>query len=117
MLAAGIRSVNKMKFAKPVLTAQHIKLKFDRVSREEFGEKRRKYHVELQATYFAEHRISGTEIYIVRGGDALWNVIQRFDQLPILFPQKYNPDVDLADLRPGTQIVTLRVAKVVAGPG
>jgi LysM repeat protein len=115
--AAKIRSVNKMKFAKPVLIGHRIKLEFGRVSREEFEEKRREYHVELQATYFAEHRIIGTEVYIVRKGDALWNVTQRFDQLPIWLLQQYNPDVDLADLRPGTQIVMPRVENVVAGPG
>lgn len=115
--AAKVRSMNKMKFAKPVLIGHRIKLEFGRVSREEFEQKRREYHVELQATYFAEHRIIGTEVYIVRKGDALWNVTQRFDQLPIWLLQQYNPDVDLADLRPGTQIVMPRVENVVAGPG
>ena len=115
--AGRLRQVNKMKFAKPVLIGHRIKLEFARVSREDFETKRREYHVELQATYFAEHRIIGTEVYIVRRGDALWKVTQRFDQLPIWLLQQYNPDVDLADLRPGTQIVMPRVENVVAGPG
>jgi membrane-bound lytic murein transglycosylase D len=115
--AGRLRQVNKMKFAKPVLIGHRLKLEFGRVSREDFETKRREYHVELQATYFAEHRIIGTEVYIVRRGDALWNVTQRFDQLPIWLLQQYNPDVDLADLRPGTQIVMPRVENVVAGPG
>jgi LysM repeat protein len=114
---AKIRQLNKMSFAKPVLIGHKLKLEFGRVTREAFEEKRREYHVELQATYFAEHRIIGTEVYIVRRGDALWNVTQRFDQLPIWLLQQYNPDVDLADLRPGTQIVMPRVEDVVAGPG
>jgi LysM repeat protein len=114
---AKLRQLNKMSFAKPVLIGHKLKLEFGRVTREEFEEKRREYHVELQATYFAEHRIIGTEVYIVRRGDALWNVTQRFDQLPIWLLQQYNPDVDLADLRPGTQIVMPRVENVVSGPG
>jgi membrane-bound lytic murein transglycosylase D len=115
--AARLRQLNRMGFAKPVLIGHKIKLDFGRVSRDEFETKRREYHVELQATYFAEHRIIGTEVYIVRRGDALWTVTQRFDQLPIWLLQQYNPDVDLADLRPGTQIVMPRVENVVAGPG
>lgn len=115
--AARLRQLNRMSFAKPVLIGHRIKLDFGRVSREAFEAKRRDYHTELQATYFAEHRISGTEIYIVRRGDALWTVIQRFAQLPIWLLQQYNPDVDLADLRPGTQIVMPKVETVVAGPG
>jgi membrane-bound lytic murein transglycosylase D len=114
--AGRLRQLNKMSFAKPVLIGHKIKLEFGRVSREAFETKRREYHVELQATYFAEHRILGTEVYIVRRGDALWTVTQRFGQLPIWLLQQYNPDVDLADLRPGTQIVMPRVENVVAGP-
>jgi len=97
------------------LIGHRIKLEFGRVSREEFEEKRREYHAELQATYFAEHRIIGTEVYIVRKGDALWNVTQRFDQLPIWLLQQYNPDADLTAMRPGTQIVVPRVEEVVSG--
>ncbi|MFL6600553.1 MAG: LysM peptidoglycan-binding domain-containing protein [Steroidobacteraceae bacterium] len=115
--AGRLRQLNKMSFAKPVLIGHKIKLEFGRVSREEFETKRREYHAELQATYFAEHRIIGTEVYIVRRGDALWTVTQRFNQLPIWLLQQYNPDVDLADLHPGTQIVMPRVETVVAGPG
>jgi LysM repeat protein len=115
--AGKLRQLNKMSFAKPVLIGHKIKLDFGRVSREAFETKRREYHVELQATYFAEHRIIGTEVYIVRRGDALWTVTQRFGQLPIWLLQQYNPDVDLADLRPGTQIVMPRVEDVVSGPG
>jgi membrane-bound lytic murein transglycosylase D len=114
--AGRLRQINKMSYAKPVLIGHRIRLDFGRVSREDFETKRREYHVELQATYFAEHRIVGTEVYIVRRGDALWTVTQRFDQLPIWLLQQYNPDVDLADLRPGTQIVMPRVENVVAGP-
>jgi membrane-bound lytic murein transglycosylase D len=115
--AGRLRQLNKMSFAKPVLIGHKIKLEFGRVSREAFETKRREYHAELQATYFAEHRIIGTEVYIVRRGDALWTVTQRFAQLPIWLLQQYNPDVDLADLHPGTQIVMPRVENVVAGPG
>jgi membrane-bound lytic murein transglycosylase D len=115
--AARLRQVNRMSFGRPVLIGHRIKLEFARVSREEFERKRREYHQDLQASYFAAHRIIGTEVYIVRRGDSLWTVTQRFEQLPIWLLQQYNPDVDLADLHPGTQIVMPRVEVVVAGPG
>lgn len=115
--AARLRQLNRMSVAKPVVIGHRIRLDFARVSREAFEAKRREYHTALQATYFAEHRIIGTEVYIVRRGDALWTVIQRYAELPIWLLQQYNPDVDLADLRPGTQIVMPRVENVVAGPG
>src|SRR5262249_589557 len=94
---ARLRQLTKMTYAKPVLIGHKLKLDFGRVTREDFESKRREYHTELQATYFAEHRIVGTEVYIVRRGDALWTVTQRYSQLPIWLLQQYNPDVDLAD--------------------
>jgi membrane-bound lytic murein transglycosylase D len=114
--AARLRQVNRMKFGRPVLIGHRIKLQFNRVSREDFEARRRQYHEELQAAYFAAHRIIGTEVYIVRRGDSLWTVTQRFVQLPIWLLQQYNPDVDLADLHPGTQITMPRVEIVVPGP-
>jgi len=114
--AARLRQVNRMKFGRPVLIGHRLKLEFKRVSREDFEARRRQYHEELQAAYFAAHRIIGTEVYIVRRGDSLWTVTQRFVQLPIWLLQQYNPDVDLADLHPGTQITMPRVEIVVPGP-
>lgn len=115
--AARLRQINHMKFGKPVLVGHRLKLEFPKVTREEFEARRRQYHAELQAAYFSAHRIIGTEVYIVRKGDNLWTVTQRFAQLPIWLLQQYNPDVDLADLHPGTQVVMPRVEEVVASPG
>jgi membrane-bound lytic murein transglycosylase D len=91
-----------------------VKLDFRKVSREDFEKKRREYHAELQASYFASHRIVGSEVYIARRGDSMWTLTKRFSGLPIWLLRQYNPDLDFADLRPGTQIVMPRVDDVVA---
>ena len=81
---------------------------------EVFETLRREYHRELQAAYFAAHRIVGTEVYIARPGDSGWTLTQHSAQLPLWLLQQYNPDLDLAELRPGTQIVMPRVEEVGA---
>ena len=58
--------------------------------------------------YFAAHRITGSDSYVARRGDSLWSVTQR-GGLPVWLLQQYNPDVDFAELRPGTQIVLPKV--------
>src|SRR6202521_4633607 len=110
-----VREINRFKFGPPVLIGQHIKLDFRKVSREAFETRRREYHRELQAAYFAAHRIVGTEIYIARPGDSLWTLTQHAAQMPMWLVQQYNPDVDLADLHAGTQIVMPRVEEVGSG--
>ncbi len=112
--AQHLRQTNRMSRGRPVVIGHRLKLDFARVSREDFEQKRREYHQQLQAAYFAAHRIVGSEVYIIRRGDSLWTVTQRFSQLPIWLLRQYNPDLDLADLRPGTQVVMPRVEDVVA---
>ena len=110
-----VREINRFKFRRPVLIGQRIKLDFGKVSREAFETRRREYHRQLQATYFAAHRIVGTEVYIARPGDSLWTLTQHAAQMPMWLVQQYNPDVDLADLHAGTQIVMPRVEEVGSG--
>ena len=112
--AAKLRQLNKLSYGKPVIVGRKVHLDFHRVTREEFEQKRREYHQTLQASYFASHRIVGTEVYIARRGDSMWTITQRFAELPVWLIQQYNPDLDLADLHPGTQIVMPRVEPVVA---
>ncbi|HEV3182710.1 MAG TPA: transglycosylase SLT domain-containing protein [Steroidobacteraceae bacterium] len=113
--SARLRELNHLKFRSPVLVGQRIRLDFSRVTREVFETLRHEYHRELQAAYFAGHRIVGTEIRIARSGDSVWTLTQRRSQLPLWLLQQYNPDLDLTSLRAGTQIVMPRVEEVGSG--
>jgi membrane-bound lytic murein transglycosylase D len=113
--AARLRALNHMSFRKPVLVGHRIRLDFHAVSREDFEQRRKDYHRELQASYFAAHRIVGTEVYIARSGDSLWTLTQHTAALPEWLLQQYNPDIDFASLHAGTQIVIPRVAEVSSG--
>jgi len=109
-----LRNVNKLRPKQPVLLGQKLNLDYSRVSREAFEQLRRDYHAKLQGEFFVQHRIAGTEVYIVRRGDSLWTMTQKFSNLPIWLLRQYNPDTDLSDLRPGTQVVMPRV-EVLSG--
>jgi membrane-bound lytic murein transglycosylase D len=110
--AQQLRKVNNMKFGRPVLIGRKLKLDFSKIKPEEFEQTRREYHRTLQASYFAAHRILGTEVYIVRRGDSLWTVTQRYARLPMWLLQQYNPDVDFSEMRAGTEIVVPKVEEV-----
>jgi membrane-bound lytic murein transglycosylase D len=105
---ANLRALNHMRGHSTVLVGRRLKLSFARVAREQFEARRRDYHQKLQTDYFAVHRIVGAEPYVARRGDSLWSVTQR-GTLPAWLLQQYNPDVDFAVLRPGTQIMLPRV--------
>jgi membrane-bound lytic murein transglycosylase D len=107
--ASRLRSLNRLRSGQPVLLGRRLKLDFSRVARADFEQKRRDFHAALQARYFESQRIVGTEIYIVRRGDSAWAVTQRYGGLPTWLLQQYNPDVDLGELRAGTQLIVPRV--------
>jgi membrane-bound lytic murein transglycosylase D len=109
-----LRTLNKLKARQPVLLGQKLGLDYSKVSREAFEQVRRDYHAKLQAEFFVQHRIAGTEVYIVRRGDSLWTMTQKYSNLPVWLLRQYNPDTDLSDLRAGTQVVMPKV-EVVAG--
>ncbi len=113
--ASRVRALNKLRAGQPVLLGQKLQLDFTRVSREQFEAKRNEFHADLQARFFAAHRIAGTEVYVARRGDTLWNVTQRYSNLPVWLLQQYNPDIDLAALRAGAQVVVPRVESLLNG--
>jgi membrane-bound lytic murein transglycosylase D len=113
--AARLRVLNHLSARAPVRIGQRVHLEFAKVPREDFEERRREYHRTLQASYFAAHRIVGTQVYIARPGDSGWTLTQRNAQLPLWLLQQYNPDLDLAELRAGTQIVMPRVQDIGSG--
>lgn len=113
--AAHLRQINKMKFKQPVIIGRRLKLAFDKISRDHFEQQRREYHRVLQASYFAAHRIVGSDTYVVKRGDTLWTVRQRAGELPVWLLQQYNADVDIGELRPGVELVVPKVEEVAAG--
>jgi membrane-bound lytic murein transglycosylase D len=113
--AARLRELNRMKYGQAVLLGKTLKLDFSRVSAEDFEARRRDFHARLQAAFFAQRRILGTEVYIVRRGDSLWSITQRYAGVPVWLLQQYNPDLELGALRTGVQIVVPRLEDAQSG--
>ena len=104
-----LRDLNALKANAAVAMGRTVKLDFSKVPREQFEQKRRAHHQALQASFFAGHRIVGTEVYVTRRGDSLWSLVQRHGGLPAWLVQQYNPDIDFAELRAGLEIVVPKV--------
>jgi membrane-bound lytic murein transglycosylase D len=110
--ASSLRALNGIRASRPVVMGKPFKLDFGKVSRAGFEQKRRDYHQQLQAAFFANHRIAGTEVYVSRKGDSLWAITQRYDRLPVWLLQQYNTDLDFSDLRAGTRMVVPKVEEL-----
>jgi membrane-bound lytic murein transglycosylase D len=109
--AQTLRVLNKLRRNAMVTQGRKLKLDLSKVTAAQFVAARRDYHRHLQETFFAAHRIAGTETYQLKRGDSLWTVAQRNGELPVWLVAEYNPDVNFGDVRPGT---TLTLPQVVA---
>ncbi len=107
----ALRALNKLRKNARVTQGRKLKLDLSKVTAAEFVAARREYHRHLQETFFAAHRIAGTETYQLKRGDSLWTVAQKNGELPVWLVAQYNPDVKLGDMRPGT---TLTLPQVIA---
>jgi membrane-bound lytic murein transglycosylase D len=105
----SLLALNRLHKNAMVTLGHKVKLDLSRVSAAQFAAVRRDYHRQLQESFFATHRISGTENYVVKRGESLWIIAQQRADLPVWLVAEYNPDVDFADVRPGTVIALPRV--------
>jgi LysM repeat protein len=108
----ALRALNKLHKNAMVTLGHKVKLDLSQVSAAQFEEARRDYHRQLQESFFATHRISGTENYVVKKGESLWIIAQQHSDLPVWLVAEYNPDVDFGDVRPGATIALPRVEPI-----
>jgi membrane-bound lytic murein transglycosylase D len=102
--ASKLRQLNRMRPGTPVVVGRRLKVDTSRVDAEEFTQRRRAYHQKLQEDFFAAHRIVGTEDRVVRPGESVWMIAQKYPNVPIWLLRQYNPDVDFATVRPGAKL-------------
>jgi membrane-bound lytic murein transglycosylase D len=110
--SASLRTLNKLHKSAMVTLGHKVKLDLSQVSAAQFETARRDYHRQLQESFFATHRISGTENYVVKKGESLWIIAQQHSDLPVWLVAEYNPDVDFGEVRPGATIALPRVEAI-----
>jgi membrane-bound lytic murein transglycosylase D len=107
-----LRRLNKVHRDTGVRVGKRIKLDLSKVGAAEFTAARRDYHHHLQETFFATHRIAGTETYPVKRGESLWTIAHEHNDMPMWLVAEYNPDVNFSDIKPGTTITLPRVVDI-----
>lgn len=110
--SASLRTLNKLHKNGGVTVGHKVKLDLSKVTADEFTAARRDYHKHLQDEFFASHKIAATETYTVKRGDSLWTIAQQHGDLPVWLISQYNPDVNLADLHPGTSVTLPQIAAI-----
>ncbi len=93
-----IRDLNHLRFGATVQLGQRVKIPLNKVSAQEFAEKRYEYHKRLQEDFFAVYRVGALQPYRVRRGDNYWILCRERFGVPMWLLKHCNPDVDLTQL-------------------
>ena len=103
--ASQLRSTNGMRYGDPLVIGRRVHLDFDLVTPEEFERRRLEYHRTLQSEFFSSFEVTGTEKHVLRKGESLWYLAERKFRVPIWLLRQYNPELNLASLPAGANMV------------
>jgi membrane-bound lytic murein transglycosylase D len=109
--ASRLRSMNGLRPGRSVAIGRRLRLDFSKTSVSAFEEHRLAYHEALRKEFFDTFEVAGTEEYVLRKGDTLWSLSRGEVALPMWLLHQYNPDLDMASLRPGVRVTIPRLHK------
>jgi membrane-bound lytic murein transglycosylase D len=99
-----LRDLNHLYARRPLHMGQRLELDFSRVDRETFLQRRLEYHKGVEEDFFGSFRVTGILEHKLRRGESLWLLSHRVYRVPTWLIQRYNPELDLTALKPGTKL-------------
>jgi membrane-bound lytic murein transglycosylase D len=84
---------------------RRLRLDFSRVTPDRFLSRRMEFHKGIEEDFFGSYRVEGTVEHTLRRGESLWELSHRVYSVPSWLIRRYNPDLDLRRLAPGTRLV------------
>jgi membrane-bound lytic murein transglycosylase D len=106
-----LRNLNKLRPKRQIQVGQTLRLDFSKVSPEEFQERRLEYHKGIEEDFFASFQVTNTIEHTLRPGETLWVLSHKTYAVPSWLIHRYNPDLNLAKLVPGSKLVIPIVEK------
>jgi hypothetical protein len=103
--ASVLRKLNRLSQGQQIQIGQSLHVSFQRVSRQDFHQKRLEYHKSVQEDFFSNFRILIVKNYTVKSGDNIWDLANREFELPFWLLCRYNREKNLLTLKPGEKII------------
>ena len=105
---ARLRQLNHLKPKAPLVMGRRLKVELRGVTAGDFERQRTTWHRALQAAYFTQYRIVGTDRHQMRLGESLWSLTLQHG-VPVWLLQQYNPDLDFGTVKVGMEVILPRV--------
>jgi len=100
-----LRDLNDISGSRDLAMGRRLRLDFSRVTPDRFLSRRMEFHKGIEEDFFGSYRVEGTVEHTLRRGESLWELSHRVYSVPSWLIRRYNPDLDLRRLAPGTRLV------------
>lgn len=107
-----LRELNGLRYHQEIQVGQRIHLSYERVTAEEFEHRRYEYHRGIQEDFFSTYQVDSVKSYRIKSGQNIWQICTDVLQVPMWLVVRYNPDRDLARLKPGDELVVPNIVAI-----
>lgn len=101
-----IRKLNDMGRKSDIRVSRALLIPIDQPDAlEKFAASRLEYHMAIEEDFYSQFKITDIQAHTVKKGETLWDLCNDIDnQLPLWLFKKYNRQLDLAKLYPGSVV-------------
>ncbi|MDH3392410.1 MAG: transglycosylase SLT domain-containing protein [Desulfobulbaceae bacterium] len=110
--AQDIRRLNNLRYGATLRLDQRLQIPLNKVSSDQFEERRFEYHKEIEEDFFAAYRIEEMRNYRIKKGDNIWLLSNNEFEVPFWLLKKYNTDKNFDGLRPNQHLLVPVVERI-----
>lgn len=110
-----LRRLNGLRYGRKIRVGQTLRLSFENVSREVFGNRRVSYHRGIRETFLESHRIEGSRVHTVRVGETFWTMANKRFGVPLWLLMDYNGVRNPDRITPGEKVSIPIITKAGSG--
>ncbi|MGV6807674.1 MAG: LysM peptidoglycan-binding domain-containing protein [bacterium] len=100
----SIRKMNGMRKASDLHFGARLKLDFNRVSRNQFQQRRDDFHKAMADDFARKYQVVGAKEYRIRPGETLWSLVRSNPDVPLWLICRYNPSIDFSAIPVGAKL-------------
>jgi membrane-bound lytic murein transglycosylase D len=99
-----IRALNRLGPRSDIRIGGALSIPADADQFAHFVKARLEYHMALEEDFYSRYKVTDVRRKTITRGEALWNICNDADQIPMWLLAKYNKNADLSTLMPGMSV-------------
>jgi membrane-bound lytic murein transglycosylase D len=113
MPAQRIRELNAMR-GSDIIVGHRLRLPLASDKIEAFATARLEYHMSVEEDFYSRYAVTDIKTAVIKRGQNLWDLVNGEEMVPQWLFKKYNRDLDLDKMMPGTEVIIPMIEEIGA---